>query len=232
MNVLLNNPYDYNTIALKKNAAKAVKLNPAIEPLKNEYNFVGKHLGIVSDSQWNEYGDKVKHIIDWARAKAHKRFKKDNKEGVLNILRQIVPGMGGRRIDDYYTASKLDPVKEEDKLALEKANKPKVENKGFKGSEFDFTKKTKVNDLPMPTKDSMVFQPDYAAVAKAFGVLSSSDWSAEYDNVYLITEWAKEQTGLKDPQAIVDWLRNRIKSLSGFGTKPIDDLSSRIKSLN
>jgi len=215
MQILKYNPFNFNTISLKKNIPP-VQLTPEAKTVAEENKSAGWFLGVRTDKDWNKYHDKVNKIVSWAASKAGTT----DKNKVLDVLEDNLkntPELSDKRVTDYYIASELDS--------------PKKENNDS-DTTFDFKAKTKVNDMRMPTKDEMVTRPDYTAVAKAVGVLNSSGWSAEYDNVFLITEWAKEQSKLTDPQEIVSWLRKKIKSLSGFETKPLDDLANQIKALD
>lgn len=101
MKLFTNDPYDYNTIALKKH--KEVKYTPtASEMVSNPlYNAVGKLLGLDMAREWNQLYDKVFTIAEWAK-------RNTKSQEITDILRTIeerigeVPAMSGKRINDVY----------------------------------------------------------------------------------------------------------------------------------
>lgn len=96
---------------------------------------------------------------------------------------------------------------------------------------FVAMKKSKVNDLALPGRDQVVATPESNAVGKALGVKDKTDWKENYDKVFLITEWAKERSGLKDPQELVEWISKNSKKAFKFGSKRIDSLYDKIRSM-
>jgi hypothetical protein len=99
--VYTENPYDYNTISLKKEQ----KILPSAQQMVTDptYNTVGKMLGLDTAKEWNLYYDKIFHITEWALTKT-------DKEHLFEYIAEVsrtVPSMGSRRIDDIFIHAKI-----------------------------------------------------------------------------------------------------------------------------
>lgn len=89
----------------------------------------------------------------------------------------------------------------------------------------------KNRENPTPTASQMIVDPIYNQAAKALGVDTVHDWNRYYDKVAAIVEWAKKETGYKDPEKLASWIYSEVKKTPAMGTKKIDDLYiySRLK---
>lgn len=56
------------------------------------------------------------------------------------------------------------------------------------------------------TAPEMIANPVYNHMAKFLGVDTKHDWESVYDKVYVITEWAKQESGIADPQELSEWV--------------------------
>ncbi len=76
------------------------------------------------------------------------------------------------------------------------------------------------------TADETVMDPTYNLVGKFLGVDTRSDWSKYSDKVQTIVKWAKEKSGAKDLQALVNWISGAANIAPSFGMnhKKIDQL--------
>ena len=110
-----------------------------------------------------------------------------------------------------------------------------VEPKVFTENPFAFNfvaqQQSKVNDLPLPGRDDVVANSEYNSVGKAMGLKTPEDWNKNYDKVYLITEWAKERSGIKDPLLLIEWIEDMKKYAIPLGSKKIDRLYNNIKQI-
>ena len=98
---LVSNPYNYNTISLKK-AYEPTATQMISNPL---YNTVGKMLGIDTVKEWNQFYDKVYKISEWARSKTKGDLKQIIK--FIDNKSRTIPTMSNRRIDDIYIHATL-----------------------------------------------------------------------------------------------------------------------------
>lgn len=102
--VYTQNPYDYNSISLKKTddltpSASEMVLNPV-------YNLAGKALGVDMAHDWNRYYDKVKILVDWAKKETGYSDANKISEWIYAQLKKA-PSIGPRKIDDLYIYSRL-----------------------------------------------------------------------------------------------------------------------------
>lgn len=88
-------------------------------------------------------------------------------------------------------------------------------------------KKSKVDEIPLPSKDNVVADPVYNEVGKALG-LGVHEWKKLYDKVFTIAEWAKERSGFKEPSEIIKWINDKIRELPNMGAKKINSLYNNI----
>ena len=118
MQLLKNNPYDFNSVSLKITRDNQEGYLPQADVLivNPLYNKVGKFLGIDTVREWNDYYDKVYRITQWAKTKA----KSNDVNEIINVITQKAnqtPTMNQRRVTDIFIACELDsnkvePVKE------------------------------------------------------------------------------------------------------------------------
>jgi hypothetical protein len=88
---------------------------------------------------------------------------------------------------------------------------------------------SKVDEIPTPAASDVIIDPFCHAVGVSLGMDRPKDWNKAYDKIHLITEWAKERSGLKDPIEIVKYIGNVVNSIPTLGAKKIDDLYIHIK---
>jgi hypothetical protein len=105
--VYTENPYAYNTVALKKTKPNVSPSSSASEMITNPvYNTIGKFLGVDTIHDWEKYYDKVYAITEWAKVKSG--------EGDINKLMSWIgnksrslPNMGNKNIDNLYLFARL-----------------------------------------------------------------------------------------------------------------------------
>lgn len=104
--VYTENPYSYNSVALKK-AQPVAPTATAEEMITNPtYNTIGKFLGVDTVHDWNRYYDKVFTITEWAKLKSNT----DNMGKLMKWISgkaKTVPNMGGNNIDNLYLFARL-----------------------------------------------------------------------------------------------------------------------------
>ena len=112
---------------------------------------------------------------------------------------------------------------------------PKVElSKGIKS--FDKRPRTdpfayntislkKKSEIPTPTMSSMLADPTYNLVGRFLGVDTHS-WNRDYTKVHDIVTWAKEKSGEKTTEGLVNWLSGAIQVVPSLGMnhRKIDQL--------
>lgn len=94
---------------------------------------------------------------------------------------------------------------------------------------FVALKQSHLDDIPTPNATDVIIDPHYHAVGVSLGMEKPKDWNKYYDKIHLITEWAKERSGLKDPLEIVKWIGEQSRSIPDLGSKKINDLYMHIK---
>jgi hypothetical protein len=90
-------------------------------------------------------------------------------------------------------------------------------------------KQSKLNELPTPSASNVITNPLYNAVGKSFGIDKPHEWNKLYDKVFIISEWAKERSGLTKPQEILKWIKDKSNSVPSLGAKRINDLYAHIR---
>lgn len=102
--VYTQNPYDYNSVSLKKESnytptAEQMIVNPV-------YNQAAKALGVDTVHDWNRYYDKVANLVDWAKSETGYTDANKISEWIYAQSKKA-PLMGGKKIDDLYIYSRL-----------------------------------------------------------------------------------------------------------------------------
>jgi hypothetical protein len=123
MKLYVNNPYDFNTVSLKKNAK--VEYTPTQEAVVSDHlsNFVGKYFGINSPASWQKYYDVVNEVVVWAKAKAKSSEIPEVMQVVRNLLEKT-PTLNENRILDFRL-----------QMNLEDMPQPKTDHNGNKEEE-------------------------------------------------------------------------------------------------
>ncbi len=105
--VLKENPFDWNTVALKKNKPSVTPNQSASDLITNPtYNMMGKFLGVDTIHDWNRYYDKIYAITEWAKLKSGE--KDTNKLiGWVNGKAKSIPNMGMKEIDSLYLHARM-----------------------------------------------------------------------------------------------------------------------------
>lgn len=116
MKILTYNPYDWNSIALRKDRENKEELIPTAEQLITSpvHNFMAKYLGIDTKHEWNQHYEKVHLIVEWAKKKTQSEDLQKLTEAVSDLLNRS-PQMNEKRIVDLFVAVKLDNLKKEPK---------------------------------------------------------------------------------------------------------------------
>lgn len=86
-----------------------------------------------------------------------------------------------------------------------------------------------VDNIPTPAASDVIIDPHCHAVGVSLGLDRPKDWNKNYDKVHLITEWAKERSGLKDPMEIVKYIGEVINKVPSLGANRMNDLYIHIK---
>lgn len=94
---------------------------------------------------------------------------------------------------------------------------------------FVSLKKSQIDELPLPAASDVMINPLYHAVGKNLGIEKPHEWNKLYDKVFMISEWAKERSGLEDPQEILKWINDKAKTVPSMGGKLINDLYTHIR---
>lgn len=94
---------------------------------------------------------------------------------------------------------------------------------------FIALKKSQVDELPTPSANEVITNPLYHAVGRSLGIDRPKDWNKLYDKVFIISEWAKERSGLSDPAEILKWIGDKERSIPSLGAKKINDLYTHIR---
>lgn len=100
--IITKNPYNYNTVSLKK------RYLPAPEQMRAspQYNMIGKFLG-VEIHEWSKYYDKIFSLTEWAKEKSGLNETND----LMSWLGEQVnktPSLSNKRIEDLYIFSKME----------------------------------------------------------------------------------------------------------------------------
>lgn len=103
--VYTKNPFDFNSVSLKKREENIVSRSAEAMITDPLYNTAGKVLGVDTIHDWNRYYDKVNAIVDWAK-------KETNLEGEQLIQwiyeqSQKANRLGSNKIDDVYIYAKF-----------------------------------------------------------------------------------------------------------------------------
>lgn len=114
-----------------------------------------------------------------------------------------------------------EPVKQEEK--------PIVYTEDPFSYNFVALKKSQVDELPTPSANEVMVNPLYHAIGKSLGIDKSKDWNKVYDKVFIISEWAKERSGLTDPAEILKWIGDKVNTIPSLGAKKINDLYAHIR---
>lgn len=140
MQLIIGDPYDWNTIMLKKKYEKkagqlelkriASLPSPEMAKINSNAKLVGQWLGIDIAREWSQHYDRVWDLYQYAKIKT-------NSEDINKIIGFLsdklnqCPSMNGRRIDDLYVAFRLDSMKpvEEPSKEESKEEEPKDEPK-------------------------------------------------------------------------------------------------------
>jgi len=89
--------------------------------------------------------------------------------------------------------------------------------------------KSKIDELPTPSANEVMVNPLYHAIGKSLGIDKAHDWNKMYDKVFMISEWAKERSGLSDPAEILKWISNKADTVPSLGAKKINDIYAHIR---
>jgi hypothetical protein len=79
-------------------------------------------------------------------------------------------------------------------------------------------------EIPTQSAEQMISDPVYNSVAKFLGVDTIHDWNKTYDKVYAIVEWAKKEANLSEPEQIMMWIAEKVRTIPSVGNKNIDNL--------
>lgn len=112
-----------------------------------------------------------------------------------------------------------------------KTDPPKVYTENPFSYNYVAKQQSKVNDLSVPGRDDVVANSDYSLVGKMMGLKTAEDWNKNYDKIFTIAEWAKERSGLKDPNEIVQWIQNMKKYNIPLGSTKMEIIYNNIKNI-
>ena len=93
---------------------------------------------------------------------------------------------------------------------------------------FVAKKQSKVKEMPTPQASQIVATPFYNRIGKALGVVEPKDWDSNHDKIFVISEWAKERSGLEDVAGVIGWIDDVVNSTASIGKNRIDDLYAKI----
>lgn len=131
-------------------------------------------------------------------------------------------------VNNVYQELKPKEPKVEKKVEIKKP-KPRVYTSNPFSYNFIALKESKLDSLPTPASADVMVNPLYHAVGRSLGIDKPQDWNEYYDKVYLISEWAKERSGLTDPAEILKFIGNKSNSIPSLGAKKINDLYAHIR---
>jgi len=104
--VYAKNPYDYNSVSLKKEKVSITPSQTANQLIINPtYNAIGKFLGVDMLHEWDKYYDKVYTIVEWAKLRTG-----DNIHEIMKWLdhkARTLPSVGNKTIDNLYIFARM-----------------------------------------------------------------------------------------------------------------------------
>ncbi len=107
--------------------------------------------------------------------------------------------------------------------------KPEVFTEDPFSYNFVSLKKSKVDELPTPSASDVMANSLYHAIGQSLGIANPHDWNRLYDKVFIISEWAKERTGLTDPVELMTWIKKTASKIPSLGAKKINNLYAHIR---
>jgi len=88
--------------------------------------------------------------------------------------------------------------------------------------------KSKVDEVPVPGVSDVITDPVSHAIGRELGIEKPNDWNKAYEKIFVITQWAKERSGLTDPQEIIKWIQEKSEKMAELGAKKINSLYNNI----
>lgn len=89
-------------------------------------------------------------------------------------------------------------------------------------------KKSEVDEKPLPGVNDVIVDPVSNAIGHELGINNPHKWNKLYQKVFVITEWAKERSGLKDPIEIIKWIKEKTNGMATLGASKINSLYANI----
>jgi len=89
-------------------------------------------------------------------------------------------------------------------------------------------KKTQVDEKQLPGVNDVIVDPLSNAIGHELGIDNPHKWNKLYQKVFVITEWAKERSGLTDPGEIIKWINEKSQGMATLGAKKINSLYANI----
>ena len=93
---------------------------------------------------------------------------------------------------------------------------------------FISLKKSQIDEKPLPGVGEVIVDPVSNAIGQELGIDNPHKWNKLYQKVFIITEWAKERSGLSDPQEIIKWIKQKSEGMATLGAKKINSLYANI----
>lgn len=87
--------------------------------------------------------------------------------------------------------------------------------------------KQKTEDLPTP--EFMKLNQDAKMVGQFLGVDTTHDWSAFYDKIWNIYQWARVKTQSEDINKLIGFIQEKLNSTPAMNGKRINDLHIAFK---